>query len=66
MTGKVTGKDHSDPGWSIFNPADIEMATIVRRRFGRDHETPCARPETLTCARWECQAQNRCVHAVNA
>ena len=35
MTGKVTGKDHSDPGWSIFNPADI-VSWNVDKRYLRD------------------------------
>lgn len=36
---------------------------IVRRRFGSRHDKPCERPETLTCAIWECQVRDRCVHA---
>lgn len=39
------------------------MAEIARRRFGRDHDKPCERPETLTCAMWACQVRDRCVHA---
>lgn len=33
---------------------------IVNRRFGRNHEQPCDRPEVLTCALWECQKAGCC------
>jgi hypothetical protein len=42
----------------------MEMATetseIVSRRFGRDHEKPCKRPDVLTCAMWPCQSAGEC------
>lgn len=36
------------------------MDDIALRRFGRDHERPCKRPEILTCARSQCQQANAC------
>lgn len=43
-----------------FEGRDPELDKIVRRRFGRDHDKPCARPEVLTCAMWDCQVRDRC------
>ena len=42
---------------------DPELDKIVRRRFGSQHDKPCARPNTLTCALWECQKADRCKEA---
>jgi hypothetical protein len=33
---------------------------VIRRKFGRLHETPCADPNVLTCSLWQCQQANRC------
>lgn len=33
---------------------------IVRRRFGRNHDKPCNKPDVLTCALWECQNADQC------
>jgi hypothetical protein len=33
---------------------------VVQRRFGRDHEKPCRRPDVLTCAKWNCQSAGAC------
>jgi hypothetical protein len=30
------------------------------RRFGRQHDKPCKRPNILTCAMWECQQADEC------
>lgn len=38
--------------------ADVEE--IVKRRYGRRHEKPCAKPDTLSCSLWECQERDRC------
>lgn len=35
---------------------------IIKRRFGPDHDRPCNKPTTLTCAMWDCQAANECQH----
>lgn len=32
----------------------------VHRRFGRDHEKPCKRPDVLSCAMVECQMADEC------
>jgi hypothetical protein len=37
-----------------------ETENPVWRRFGRDHERPCKRPNILTCAQWSCQRANEC------
>ena len=52
-----------DCEWRHHVPgADPELDVIVARRFGSRHEKPCARPDILTCALWECQSINRCQH----
>lgn len=44
----------------IGSMTDEQLAKIVRRRFGRDHDLPCNRPEVLTCALWACQSVGKC------
>jgi hypothetical protein len=39
---------------------EIPIEEIVGRRFGSDHEKPCAEPEIRTCALWNCQIANQC------
>lgn len=39
---------------------DEDVEAVVLRRFGKDHEQPCARRNVLTCAMWKCQVRNRC------
>ena len=39
---------------------DTTADAIVWRRFGRNHDKPCKRPDILTCALWECQKANEC------
>lgn len=39
-----------------------EIDKIVCRRFGSQHDKPCASPTMLTCAMWECQVRDRCIH----
>ena len=47
--------------WVEYHPgADPELDKIVRRRFGRDHDRPCNRPDVLTCAKAECQYADAC------
>lgn len=47
--------------WAIYvEGRDPDLDVIVRRRFGRDHDRKCARPEILTCALFECQQRDRC------
>jgi hypothetical protein len=49
----------STAGWrhvTTLPPADDP----VWRRFGREHDKPCRRPEVLTCALCECQRANEC------
>jgi hypothetical protein len=49
--------------WRLYvEGADPELDKIVWRRFGRDHDKPCRRPEMLTCAMWKCQRANQCQH----
>lgn len=38
----------------------METDDPVDRRFGRLHEKPCNRPETLTCALSACQFADEC------
>jgi hypothetical protein len=40
--------------------ADPVLDEIIMRRFGRDHDKPCADPTVLTCTFVECQVANRC------
>jgi hypothetical protein len=46
-------------GWREFRTSDPD-AHIVMRRFGRNHEKACNRPDVLTCALLECQSANEC------
>jgi hypothetical protein len=39
---------------------EADWNEIVWRRFGRNHDKPCQRPEILTCALVECQKANCC------
>jgi hypothetical protein len=49
----------SEVGKSLIRAAK-QASEIVNRRFGRDHDKPCKRPEVLTCAQWECQQAGEC------
>lgn len=40
--------------------AATETNEVISRRFGRDHEKPCKRPNVLTCAMWKCQSAGEC------
>lgn len=33
---------------------------IYQRRFGSKFSEPCANPNVIECALWECQKNNRC------
>ena len=37
-----------------------EMREVSARRFGPNHEKPCKKPTTITCALWKCQEKNKC------
>lgn len=50
-------------GWQIYRESDPD-AEIVQRRFGKEHDRPCHRPNVLTCAMPECQYANACQHGV--
>jgi len=38
---------------------------VIARRFGPRHARPCADPQTITCALYECQERNRCKKSFN-
>jgi hypothetical protein len=38
----------------------VGQDATIWRRFGRNHDKPCKRPEILTCAMWECQKADKC------
>jgi hypothetical protein len=44
----------------IGGMTDEQLAKIVSRRFGRDHDLPCKRPDVLACALWACQSVGKC------
>ena len=33
---------------------------VLARRFGPKFERPCANPQMIECADWECQSRGRC------
>lgn len=47
--------------------APCAEAEIVRRRFGAEFPgRPCADPNVIECALWDCQVRDRCKQAAGA